>query len=432
MIRYNKALAQNTLMMVIINAVKIFSPLLILPFLTRRLSIEGYALVSYAQTTMAFFAGFIEFGFIISATRDVVEHRGKNEVIGGIFIRVQCAKMLLSLCAFLILVFMAISVPIIRDSLLYITIAFLATMLTSFFPDFLFRGLERMAIPTLCLAVTKMASIIAIFLFVKSDKQVLLVPSLELVSSFLIVAISLVFVKRNGIPLRVRSTFRSVWGDLVRSLHYFITTTSAKTISVITTYFIGLYLTVDEIAYWGFSMNLIMGIVSFYTAIANGIFPHMIKHRNLGIIKRLIIFLFPIVILGSAFCFIFAKPILVIVGGVKYMHAVTVFRYLVPMLVFTFPSVIFTYPVISVFGGIIHIRNTSLFTVAFNLVFVLLLIFTGWFTLYTVALVRVVTTMLTLTIRLYEFWRYAKGSASESKAWKRGYNVSESIYPLIG
>lgn len=62
----------NTIALYGMNFAKILFPLATLPYLTRVLSLDGYGLVVYVKAIMQYFQLFIDFGFILSGTRDIV------------------------------------------------------------------------------------------------------------------------------------------------------------------------------------------------------------------------------------------------------------------------------------------------------------------------------------------------------------------------
>lgn len=68
----SKTLVKNTVMLYIMNITKIVLPLVTLPYLTRVLSKDCYGVVSYVKAVMQYMQVVVDFGFILSATKDVV------------------------------------------------------------------------------------------------------------------------------------------------------------------------------------------------------------------------------------------------------------------------------------------------------------------------------------------------------------------------
>ena len=92
----------------------------------------------------------------------------------------------------------------------------------------------------------------------------------------------------------------------------------------------------------------------------------------------------------------------------KYSGALTVFRWMLPLLIISFPSMLFGWPCL---GAINKQKQVTISTVASALVQViilLLLIFVDKFTLVGIAMARIVSEFVLLTIRLIYCYMYRK------------------------
>ena len=70
-------IVNNTIMLMIFNIAKIIFPFITLPYLTRILSTEAYGTVAYVKTVMTYMQIVVDFGFVLSATKDIV--KAKND-----------------------------------------------------------------------------------------------------------------------------------------------------------------------------------------------------------------------------------------------------------------------------------------------------------------------------------------------------------------
>ena len=88
-------------MLYIMNIAKMIFPLITLPYLTRVLSVPGYGVVSYVKAIMQYMQLIVDFGFLLSGTKDIVMVQGNKDQIdhevGNIFL----ARLLLVGIAFL-------------------------------------------------------------------------------------------------------------------------------------------------------------------------------------------------------------------------------------------------------------------------------------------------------------------------------------------
>ena len=84
--------------------------------------------------------------------------------------------------------------------------------------------------------------------------------------------------------------------------------------------------------------------------IADSLYPHMMKHRNFGLIKKAMLLVYPIILVGCAIVFIFAEPLLVLWLGAEGSKVVLPLRLLIPVAVFCFPNYVLGYPTLGAMG----------------------------------------------------------------------------------
>ena len=102
----SKTLVKNTVMLYIMNITKIVLPLVTLPYLTRVLSKDCYGVVSYVKAVMQYMQVVVDFGFILSATKDVVNCKEDKKRLSYIIGDTMVAKLILVLVSFVALVIM--------------------------------------------------------------------------------------------------------------------------------------------------------------------------------------------------------------------------------------------------------------------------------------------------------------------------------------
>ena len=150
----NKIL-KNTSMLYLLNASKMVFPLITLPYLTRILSIDCYGVVSYVKAVMQYMQLIVDFGFVLSGTKDIVLHKNDKISLNNEIGDILAAKLLLSGGAFAVLISVTIFIPILNENPVFTLLSFIPVFLTNFLFDYLFRGLEKMEIITIRFVVMK-------------------------------------------------------------------------------------------------------------------------------------------------------------------------------------------------------------------------------------------------------------------------------------
>ena len=154
-------------------------------------------------------------------------------------------------------------------------------------------------------------------------------------------------------------------------------------------------------------MQIVGSIQACYTPISEGIYPEMIKSKNIDLVKKVIKIFLPIVIIGCIAAYFLADIGFMIIGGEEYVQAAPIFRILIPTLFFGFFAIIYGWPTL---GAIGKTKETTISTVISIVVYITLLaglIITNAFTLINVAIVRSITEVV-LFITRYTFFRKYK------------------------
>ncbi len=121
-------------------------PILILPFITRALGPEYFGKACYAQTIVAYFTLFVNYGFEYSATQEVALHKGDHDNLQLIFSQVLCFKSLLLLLSFVVLAVLYCIMPKVHADGLSFFFAALINVGFVLFPTWFFQGQEKMAL----------------------------------------------------------------------------------------------------------------------------------------------------------------------------------------------------------------------------------------------------------------------------------------------
>ena len=390
----------NTIMLYIMSVVKLIFPLLTLPYLTRILSKEGYGMVSYVKSCMSYMQLIIDFGFILSSVKDIVKANGDKKKIGQIAGNTFLAKFMLCALAGLVLTGMCVFIDVLQLNIPFVILSFVTVASTVFLADFLFRGIEKMHYITIIYVVSKSISTLLTFVFVKGDSTMLWIPILDIISNLVAIAITLVILKRLQIPIRI-SGIKSSLLMIKDSFTYFLSSVATTAFSALNTLLIGIYITdLAQVAYWSVCLNIISAIQGLYAPICNGIYPHMIKEKSLKLIHKIMAIFMPLVLAGCVFCFFVAKLALLIIGGEEYVEAYTLFRWMIPILFFSFPAQVYGWPTLGAIGKVKETTASTIIAAVSQILGLLFLILIDCFSLVPLAILRCVTELILMGVRM--------------------------------
>lgn len=389
---------QNTLSLYLLTFAKMIVPLLTLPYFTRVLSVDGYAVVSYVKSVMTYIQVFLDFGFVLSATKEIVEANNNKEKISKILGVSLVAKGLLAVLSLVFCFALSICIPLLLENLAYVFLSYLAIALTIFLPDYVFRGLEKMHALTIRFVIMKGISTAMSFVFIKGDHQLLLIPILDILGTLVAIVWTWAEIKRMGIwPIFTAIT--EAFHSLKTSLVYFMSDAATTIFGAFNTMLIGIMLSKQDIAFWSVASQLIAAVQALYSPITSGVYPHMVRKKDMRLILKICAIFMPIVFAGVGLTYHISDWVIVLVSGEKYIGAASVLRSLLPLLVISFLSMLFGWPCL---GAINKQKQVTLSTVlaAVAQIFVLaFLLLAGRLTLFTIAFARIISEVVLLFVR---------------------------------
>ena len=401
-----KNIVNNTIMLMIFNIAKIVFPFITLPYLTRILTTDSYGTVAYVKTVMSYMQIFVDFGFVLSATKDIVKNKENKNKLEFVIGDTMIARIILGLIGFFVVLILSLALPILKENLLFTMLSYVVVFESIFLMDFLFRGLEKMHVITIRFIVMKLISTALTFVLIKNDSNLLLIPILDILSSS--IAILLVFFEIKKLKLKMHfSGIKNAITSIKKSFIYFISNVASTSFNALSTIIIGIYVSPTDVAYWSVCMQIIGSIQACYSPISDGIYPEMIRSNNISIIKKVLKIFLPIIGLGCIATYFLAKPVLLVLGGEKYLPAVPVLQLLIPNLFVGFLSIIFGWPTLGAIGKEKETTISTVSSIALNIVLLVILIITNTFNLYTIAIVRIITECMLFGIR-YLYYRKNK------------------------
>lgn len=322
-IRY-KVLVKNFSYLSTLQFFNILLPLVTYPYLIRTLGKDLYGLVIFAQAIVNYFLILINFGFNISATKEVSKHRHDvnklNEIVSSVII-IKCLLLFISL-AILILTFYLI--PKLSAYKLLIFLSMMACINDIFFPTWYFQGIENMKFITFITLLSRLISLLLVFILIKYPADYILVPFFLGIGYFIsgITALFIVF-SIHKIKFQIQSI--KVLKIYVKdAIPIFISNVSISLYISTNKIITGSMLSMGEVAFYDLGEKLINVLKIPQGILSQTLFPKVSKDKNLHFIKR--IFKFSIIINCLLFFifFIFSNKIILILGGKQMIQAHTV------------------------------------------------------------------------------------------------------------
>ncbi len=402
-------IVQNTAMLYLMNIAKLIFPLLTQAYLARVLDPEGgFAVYTYVRSSvMTYVQLVIDFGFLLSATRAIAQVREDREQVGRIVGHVMVGKGVLSLAALAVLAVLSLFIPLLGENPVYTMLSFVQAVTTIFLVDFLFHGLERMHVITIRYFITRVITVALTFLLIKNDGDLLLIPLLEIIGNVAAIGWVWLDIRRSGIPVRFRS-WKESWSMLKDSFVYFLSDIASTAFGALNTLIIGIVMTERDVSVWGVAMTFVSAVQMMYTPITNSIYPHMVREKSLGVIKKVLMIFLPLVAVGCVVVWFGAELLVLILAGEGLLDAAPLLRWLIPLLFISFLAAVFGWPVLGAIGKSRETTITTITAAAAQVLGLVALLAMGRFTFFHLAMLRAATDLLLTVHRMLYCWKYRR------------------------
>lgn len=353
-----KTLFKNSSYLYLLHVIHIFLPLLVFPYLVRVLGVENFGIVAFSLAFMGYSSLVVNYGFDLGSSRDISINRKDRRELNKIFSATLYLKLIFLFACFLLMIVVAKHVDSLNNYLDILLMAYGVVVGAALMPQWLFQGLERLAVPALVGVMTKFLYLVLVFIFVKTTSDydnVVIITSLTAILNGILglyFAHQLLEVKFVRVPrLFLMKTLKDSW-------YLFISKVSISVYSISTVFILGVFSTESQVGIYAAAEKIIRAIQGLLNPVSQAFYPQMAsdlsspsrllglnKLRNVGLVM---ISAFFVISLGVS---VFSTEIVEIILGSGFEQSAAVVRALafIPFIV-----------AISNFAGVQYMLNSNM------------------------------------------------------------------------
>ncbi len=300
-----KTVAKNYFALVILQGLNYLLPIIIIPFLQRKLGTETFGLVMFAQALMVFCILITEFGFNTTATREIAILKEKNLDFSNIYFKVFWARIFLLCIVFFFLILIVFSFEKFSKNWELYLLSYGVVFGQAIFPVWFFQGIEKMRLITIINVIAKVIFTVLIVFFITSSTDFLKVPLFNsigfLIAGFISLGISLKYVKWQ------RPNFKESKVFYIESTQVFVSNIFSSLLTALNVFLLGVFGTDLLVGIYSSFEKLIMAAKNMFTPIYQAIYPYLAR-QPINVVQRLmnkLIIIILIIGLCITFGFIF-------------------------------------------------------------------------------------------------------------------------------
>lgn len=327
-----KQLLSNFFYLGLLQGSNYILPLLTLPYLVRTLGAENFGLIAFSSAMMIYFTLISDYGFNLSATRQISINRDSKESVRKIFSAVMTIKLSLMIASFVLLVILLMTIPILRDYWELYLINFGVVLGQTLFPLWLFQGLEKMKYVTYLNILSKSVFALSVFVFVEDKSDLLLPPLFSSIGFILSGLISLLLVNKQLGIYYTYSSFGDLWKCLSDGWHTFISSISTSLYTATITVILGFMTNPTTVGYYAGAEKIIQAVRGLYVPVSQGIYPmiskkiHLNKAQGIAFVKKITLVVSLVMLFMSLLLYVFAHEIVMLVLGSEFLESVILLK----------------------------------------------------------------------------------------------------------
>ena len=278
----NSKVFKNSLWLTILQVVNTIIPILTIPYITRILGTNEYGLFSIALNWILYLQVLVEFGFGLSGSRKVVLLKDDQvSELNKLFNNIISSRIILLVVSFVILHFIALIFSASIKIYLCMLILFIMILGTSFQLTWLFQGKQDMKFITIINVISRIISIVLIFLLVKNKKDIYLYCFLYSFTLLLSSIISIIVAnKKYGLKFKF-STLREIKNEISESKFLFASSAMAKIFSGFGITMLGLVSTASNTGIYSAIYKIPYVLTMFFYPVSQALYPfNSAKFKN--------------------------------------------------------------------------------------------------------------------------------------------------------
>ena len=169
----NNSVVYNGLWLMILQGVNTILPMITIPYITRILGAEGYGIFSAAQNWIFYLQVIVEYGFGLGGARKVALIKDDDtEEISEIFSEILNARIILCILSFILMCTISAIANISIDRFICQIILYAMIIGSMLQLIWLFQGKENMKPITIINIISRIISVLLIFIFVKNKSDI--------------------------------------------------------------------------------------------------------------------------------------------------------------------------------------------------------------------------------------------------------------------
>ena len=376
-------------------------PLITFPYLVKVLGVDKFGLVMFAQAFLMFFNILTDYGFDLSATREVSIHRDNKEKLTEIYGSVISIKTILIFVSFIILTIVVFSFEKFSSDWELYYLSFLLVIGSAMSPIWYFQGMEQMKYITIVSIASKLLFTILIFVVIQEPSDYIYVPLLNGFGFIFGGVVSLWIIYKKFKQPFVFQKFNTLIIHFKDSSQFFLSRVSVTIYTSANAFVLGIFTNNEMVGYYSIAEKLYQALQSIYHPIVRTVYPYFSKNKNLNMYKKLFFSIVTFHMIAFMIVFNFSKELIDLLFNLQGDEVINVFTLFLFSSILHIPAIFLGYPFLAAFGYPKYANITVVYGSLFHIVGLISLALFNYINIYSVSSMVILTESVVFFTRIH-------------------------------
>lgn len=307
-------------------------PLIAEPYLIRTLGATNYGKVSFSQLLMSLLILFVNYGFDLTATRELAISKNDKSKRSRIFYSVMFAKFFILIIITLFFVVFVNKIEIFASERSLHVYYYMMVVGMFLFPVWFFQGMEDMKYITYFNISIRLISTFLIFVLIKQTNDYEMVAVIR-GTSYVVIGFVAIIIAITKFHLReIVLDLNEIFSELKKGFHIFWSTIIVSFYRLMPAFIIGLFYNYDIVGYYNLVDKIVKMLIAGLEPIKRAVFPYFSqifqsdKDKGLKQAIKISKFMAIFSLVVGLIMFTFAETIIVIFTGRIVPEAILLIR----------------------------------------------------------------------------------------------------------
>lgn len=301
------------------------------PYLLRTIGVDRFGEIAFTQAIIQYFIILIEYGFNMTAPRDIAKNFLDKNKVKEIFSNVLACKLLILIgitTTTIFVYFMLVNIYNNYINVLLFLAMYISVIGNVIFPIWFFQGIQEMRYITLINILSRVIVLILIFLFVKTSDDYIIAAFFQSITIFIAGIFSFIILIKKYKYVFILPNVKVMKVYMKEGWSVFLSTIAINIYTSTNIVLLGVFSNSIIVGYYSTANKIIDCVRGLMNAITQAIYPYIsnrlkeLKKENSILIKRIRNGYCGLCCFISIFIYFFSEYIIIILFGESYRESV--------------------------------------------------------------------------------------------------------------